>query len=195
MKSKERGATLVEALITLGLIGILASVCLSYIYQALPNYRLIWSVRALVVQIHKARRQAVTQRTSCYLDFDLDDDGTLDGECVYWEDRNNNRKKENLEKSYTVWTLSTFKGVNLKAYPLELGGPKRGPNNTQIDAGGGDGIAFSWGQNRIKFNSNGTSYAGTIYLHSSRGRTYAIRLRSNGLTQLWRHDGDQWNRW
>ncbi len=179
----------------LAIISVLSSVGLSHIYLTLPNYRLTWSVRALLLQIHKTRLQAVYQRTSCYLDFDSDKDGKLDGDCVFWQDRNNNWKKDNLERSYTVWTLKTFAGVNFQAYPFELGGPKSGPNNTKIDAGGGDGVAFSWGQNRIKFNSNGTSYAGTIYMHSTRGRTYAIRLRSNGLTQLWRHDGDQWQRW
>jgi hypothetical protein len=196
MKHRERGATLHEVIITLGLISILACVGLSYIYRSLlPNYRLTWSVRALVVQIHKTRLQAVHQLTSCYLDFDLDGDGKLDGDCIFWQDRNSNRKKDNLERGRTVWTLSRFAGVHFQAYPAELGGPKRGPNNTKIDAGGGDGIAFSWGQNRIKFNANGTSYAGTIYLHNRGGRTYAIRVRSNGLTQLWRHDGDQWRRW
>ena len=195
MNTKERGTTLHELLITLAIISVLAGLVLSYICRALPNYRLTSSVRALVVQIHKARLQAVYRGTSCYLDFDLDEDGELDGDCVFWEDRNNNRKKDNLERGYSVWTLKSYGGVSFQAYPDENGGPERGPNNTEIDAGGGDGVAFSWGQDRIKFNSSGTSYAGTIYVHSSRGRTYAIRLRSNGLTQLWRHDGDQWRRW
>jgi hypothetical protein len=194
MKNRQGGVTLNELAIALALVSILAVVSLSHIYRSLPNYRLTWSVRALLVQIHKTRFQAVHQLTSCYLDFDLDKDGKLDGDCVLWIDRNNNREKDNLERSYTVWSLHTFAGVRFKAYPHELGGPKYGPNKTNIDAGGSDGIAFSWGQNRIKFNSNGTSYAGTIYVHSSMGRTYAIRIRSNGLTQLWRHDGDKWKR-
>jgi prepilin-type N-terminal cleavage/methylation domain-containing protein len=195
MKHREKGVTLAEVIIALGLISILAGVGLASIYRSLPNYRLTWSVRALVVQIHRTRLRAVHQGTSCYLDFDFDNDGDLNGDCVFWEDRNNNRKKDHLERGYPVWTLNTFGGVQFQAYPAELGGPEQGPNNTMIDAGGGDGVAFSWGQNRIKFNSNGTSYAGTIYLHSSGGLTYAIRLRSNGLTQLWRHAGDRWRRW
>ncbi|MGD8372745.1 MAG: GspH/FimT family pseudopilin [Syntrophobacterales bacterium] len=194
MKSKERGVTLQEMIISLAVVGVAAAVGIPKLVKTVPNYRLTTAARSLVVQIHRAKFLAIQRGTIYYLDFDLDGDGNLQpGDCCVWEDRNANRRKEHLERSRMVFDLKTFPHVRLGSYPIELGGPKRGPNNTEVDAGGGDGVSFS--QNRIKFNPNGTCSTGTVYLHNSKGRTFAIRLRFNGLTQLWRHYGGEWERW
>jgi len=194
MKLNEIGVTLKELVVTLTVIGVAAAWGLPHLAEMLPNYHLTTAARSLVVQIHRAKLRAVHESSIYYFDFDFDDNGDLESEdyCL-WGDRNRNRRKELLEKSYRVFDLELFPNVHLKAFPAELGGPKRGPNNTKIDAGGGDGISFA--QNRIKFNPNGTCSTGTIYLHNTKGRTFAIRLRYNCLTQLWRHDGYKWERW
>ena len=194
MKNSERGVTLNEIIISLAVVGVLTAVGLPKLVKIVPNYRLTSTARSLVVQIHRARLKAVQQGTIHYFDFDLDGDGNLEsGGCFLWGDRNGNRRKELLEKSDMVIDFATLASVHLQPYSRKLGGPKRGPNNTKIDAGGGDGVSFS--QNRIKFNPDGTCSTGTIYLHNSNGRTLAIRLRYNGLTQLWRHYGGEWERW
>jgi prepilin-type N-terminal cleavage/methylation domain-containing protein len=194
MKNRERGVTLNELIISLAVVGVLAAVGLPKLVKIVPNYRLTGTARSLVVQIHRAKLKAVQQGTIYYFDFDLDGDGNLEsGGCFLWGDRNGNRRKELLEKSYLLMNFETLTNVHLQPYSRKLGGPKRGPNNTKIDAGGGDGVSFS--QNRIKFNPDGTCSTGTIYLHNSTGRTVAIRVRYNGLTQLWMHDGSQWRRW
>lgn len=194
MKNSERGFTLNEILISLTVLGVLAAIGFPRLAKTVVNYRLTGAARSLVVQIHKAKLTAIRQGTIYYLDFDFDADGNLDSEdCVLWEDRNGNRRKELLEQSQMVLDLETFPGVHLHAYPQEQGGPRRGPNKTKIKAGGDDGVSFS--QNRIKLNSDGTCSTGTVYLHNNNGRTFAIRIRFNGLTQLWRHDGQAWKRW
>jgi prepilin-type N-terminal cleavage/methylation domain-containing protein len=194
MKNSERGVTLNEIIISLAVVGVLTAVGLPKLVKIVPNYRLTSTARSLVVQIHRARLKAVQQGTIHYFDFDLDGDGNLEsGGCFLWGDRNGNRRKELLEKSDMLMDFETLANVHLQPYSCKLGGPKRGPNNTKIDAGGGDGVSFS--QNRIKFNPDGTCSTGTIYLHNSNGRTLAIRLRYNGLTQLWRHYGGEWERW
>ncbi len=193
MKQHERGVTLNEFLISLAVVGIVAAFGLPNLIQMVPNYRLASAARSLLAHIQEAKARAVFRGSTYYLDFDLDGDGELEsGICVLWEDRNGNKRKEILERNETVFELKTFPNVHFQAYPSEWGGPERGPNNTKIDAGGGDGVSFS--QNRIKFNPNGTCSTGTIYLHNSRGRTFAIRLRYNGLAQLWRHTGSGWER-
>lgn len=193
MNNRDRGTTLSELLITLAVISTLAGAGAHSLVQALPNYRLGGAARSLLMNIHRTKLQAVQRGCAFYLDFDMDNDGRLDkGHCFLWEDRNDNFHKDHLEKAEPVFDLKLPAGVCLGAYPKDLGGPRRGPNNTRVAAGGGDGITFR--SNRIRFNPNGTCTAGTIYLHSSRGRTFALRLRSNGLAQLWRHDGDQWQR-
>ena len=194
MKNKERGVTINELMISLAVVVVLAAVGLPKFVKIVPNYRLTGTARSLVVQIHRAKLKAVQQGTIYYFDFDLDGDGNLEsGGCFLWGDRNGNRRKELLEKSDMLMDFETLANVHLQPYSHKLGGPERGPNNTKIDAGGGDGVSFS--QNRIKFNPDGTCSTGTIYLHNSNGRTLAIRLRFNGLTQLWMHDGSQWKRW
>ena len=194
MKNNKRGATLSEIIISLAVVGVMTAVGLPKLVKIIPNYRLTGTARSLVVHIHRAKLKAVQEGSIYYFDFDLDGDGNLEsGGCFLWGDRNGNRRKELLEKSDMVMDFGTLANVHLQPYSHKLGGPKRGPNNSKIDAGGGDGVSFN--QNRIKFNPNGTCSTGTIYLHNSNGRTLAIRLRFNGLTQLWMHNGTKWERW
>ena len=194
MKNIQPGLTLIEIVISLAVVGVVAAVGIPRLATSMVNYHLTGVARYLVVQIHKAKLTAIRQGTIYYLDFDLDGDGNLKSEhCFLWGDRNGNRRQELLEQSRLVLDLKMSPGVQLQSYPHELGGPKRGPNNTKIDAGGGDGVSFS--QNRIKFNPDGTCSTGTVYLHNNNGCTFAIRIRFNGLTQLWRHDGRAWERW
>ena len=194
MKNDERGLTLNELIISLAVVGVLAAVGLPKLVKIVPNYRLTGTARSLIVQIHRAKLKAVQQGIIYYFDFDLDGDRNLEsGGCFLWGDRNGNRRKELLENSDMLMHFETLTNVHLQPYSRKLGGPERGPNNTKIDAGGGDGVSFS--QNRIKFNPDGTCSTGTIYLHNSNGRTLAIRIRFNGLTQLWRHYGGEWERW
>lgn len=193
MKHAEQGTTVQEVIITLGILSILASVGGYGLSQALPNYRLSSAARSLLFHIQEARSRAAFQGTIYYLDFDPDGNGDVgSGPCVLWEDLNNNRQKDPQEKEEPSFGLKEFPNVHFRAYPSELGGPMRGPNNTEIDAGGGDGVSFAG--NRIKFNPIGTCTSGTVYLHNQKGQTFAIRLRYNGLVQLWRHNGEQWTR-
>jgi len=190
----ERGVTLLQLVMAMAVLATLASVGVHQVVQWLPHYRLTAATRALFFQVYRAKLQAIQRGAVCYLDFDVDGDGNLrSGGCVLWEDRNNNHHREPGERSETVLDFQALPGVYLKPYPSELGGPARGPNDTPIHAGGDDGVTFD--MNRIKFNPDGTCVAGTIYLHNVKGRTCAIRLRSNGVIQLWRHQGNSWQQW
>jgi hypothetical protein len=193
MKHAQEGTTVQEVLVTLGILSILASVGGYGLSQALPNYRLSSAARSLFFHIQEARSRAAFKGTICYLDFDPEGDGDLGpGRCVLWQDLNDNGEKDPQEKEEPSFALKEFPHVHFKAYPSELGGPMHGPNNREIDAGGGDGVSFAG--NRIKFNPIGTCTTGTVYLHNQKGQTYAIRLRYNGLVQLWRYNGKQWVR-
>jgi hypothetical protein len=190
----QRGATLLQLAVAMGVISAIAGVGGYQITLWLPHYRLTAATRAILVQIHRAKLQAIQRGTVHYLDFDGDGDGNLQsGGCALWEDRNNNHHKEQVERGETILDFRALPGVYLKTYPVELGGPARGPNDTSISAGGDDGVTFD--MNRIKFNPDSTCTAGTIYLHNARGRTYAVRLRSSGVIQLWRHEGNGWQQW
>jgi len=194
MTNRDRGATLTQLLVALGVIGSLVVIGADQVNQWLPHYRLTYAARALLIQTRRAKLQAVQRGQVYYLDFNVNGDGILQpGGCVLWEDRNNNHQRDRLERSQTVLDLEAIPGIALKPYPAALGGPTRGPHDTEIYAGEGDGVTFNF--DRIKFNPNGTCSAGTIYLHNHKGRTYAIRLRSDGVLQLWRHNGGEWEQW
>ena len=193
MKQAGQGTTMNEVIITLGILSILASVGGYGLSQVLPNYRLSAAARSLLFHIHEARARAAYRAGIFYLDFDSDGDGSVGpGRCVLWEDFNDNKEKDPQEKGEPSFEITEFPQIYFRAFPSDLGGPKRGPNNTDIDAGGGDGVTFS--RNRVKFNPTGTCTSGTVYLHNQKGQTYAIRLRYNGLAQLWRHNGERWVR-
>ncbi|HYA02092.1 MAG TPA: GspH/FimT family pseudopilin [Syntrophobacteria bacterium] len=192
----ERGVTLIKVVVAMALVATMAGVGVHQVTLWLPHFRLTSAARAILIQIRRAKLQAIQQRAVYYVDFDVDGDGNLrTGGCVLWEDWNNNHHRDQVERGETILDFQALPGVYLKPYPQELGGPARGPNDTPIYTGGNDGAMFSGGLNRIKFNPDGTCSAGTIYLHNAKGRTYAIRLRSNGLVRLWRHEGKGWQQW
>jgi hypothetical protein len=192
----ERGATLLRLVAAMAMVATLAGVGAHQATLWLPHYRLSSAARTILVQVRRAKLQAIHLGTACYLDFDVDGDGNLrSGGCVLWEDRNGSTERDPGERGETVLDFQALPGVYLKPYPVELGGPARGPNGTSICAGGGDGVTSD--RNRINFNPDGTCSAGTIYLHNAEGRTYAIRLQSIGVIQLWRHEGKgkNWEKW
>ncbi|HVO84409.1 MAG TPA: GspH/FimT family pseudopilin [Syntrophobacteria bacterium] len=194
MTHRDRGATVTDVVVTMAVVATLFGVATHQFMQWLPHYRLTYATRALLIQARRAKLQAIQRGAVYYLDFNVNDANNVEaGPCVLWEDWNNNHQRDRLERSETLLDLQAIPGITLKPYPAALGGPTRGPHDTEIYAGGGDGVTFNL--DRIKFNPNGTCSAGTIYLHNSRGRTCAIRLRSNGVIQLWRHEGGEWEQW
>jgi len=194
MTHRDRGATVTDVVVTMAVVATLFGVATHQFMQWLPHYRLTYAARALLIQARRAKLQAIQRGQVYYLDFNVNGDGILQpGGCVLWEDRNNNHQRDRLERSETLLDLQAIPGIALKPYPAALGGPTRGPHDTEIYAGEGDGVTFNF--DRIKFNPNGTCSAGTIYLHNATGRTCAIRLRSDGVLQLWRHNGGEWEQW
>ena len=124
MTSRERGATLTQLLVTMGVVGTLVLIGAHQVNQWLPHYRLQAAARSLLVQIQRARLQAIQRGAAHYLDFDVDGDGCLrSGGCLLWEDLNGNLRKDPLERGETVLDFLALPGVWLKPYPQELGGP------------------------------------------------------------------------
>jgi len=191
MKPRQRGATLTQVIVTMGIASSLFLVGAHELMQWLPAYRLSAAARTLVIHIQRAKIQAIQRRSSSYLDFNPGPSQSC-RRALLWEDRNDNHRRDQREPARIAWDLAAHPGIEFGPFPQEFGGPARGPNKTSVTAGGSDGITFAG--NRIKFNPDGTCSTGTIYLHNQRGETYAIRLRYNGLTQLWLHHGGAWHR-
>ena len=63
MKSRERGVTLNEVIISLAVVGVVTAVSLPKLVKIVPNYRLTSTARSLVVHIHRAKLKAIQHGT------------------------------------------------------------------------------------------------------------------------------------
>lgn len=181
-----RGMTLVELMVVVGLIALLMSMIVLRIHSA--PYRLKSAVSQLRSLVQRARLEAVKHNKNVYLDFDADDDGVLDT-VVLWIHMDSGEATPRYDpgEDGAVVSERIFSPPGapsntpaLGAVPASQGGPRSGAPRE-----GGtipeDGVSFSG--NRINFNPDGTSSAGTVYLHvpnHPKAGTYAIVINNTG---------------
>jgi len=121
MRHTERGTTVQELIVTLGMLSILASVGGYGLSQVLPNYRLSSAARSLLFHIQEARSRAAYRSAICYLDFDSDGDGNVGpGRCVLWEDLNANKQKDPQEREEPSFGLKEFPVLGSKSSPTSV---------------------------------------------------------------------------
>lgn len=186
-----RGFTLVELMVSVALVAIV----MSYVGITLNSapFRLKSAVHRLRAAMQQARLEAVKRNKDVYLDFDRDDNGRAESVSL-WVSMDPGESSPTFdegedvllwEDSYIAPSDSSAGGATYGAVPTDQGGPSSpapaGASGSLPD----DGISFNG--NRINFNPDGTSSAGTIYLHvptNPRAGTYAIVLNNNGRAYL-----------
>ncbi|MGQ9749982.1 pilus assembly FimT family protein [Desulfosoma sp.] len=186
----DRAMTLVELMVVLGLMALLMT--LVAVHSNTASYRLKSTVFSLRSLMQRARLEAVRTNKNTYVDFDADDDGRLNS-VVLWlsmgsKDAGTSFRpgEDQVLGSLTIFEPSASPGnrPTLGAVPPSAGGPTVGAPRE----GGSipdDGVSFSG--NRINFNPDGTSSAGSVYLHVPKhpeAGTYAIVVNNSGRVYL-----------
>lgn len=196
----DRAMTLVELMVVLGLVALLLTVISVHIHSA--PYRLKSAVSTLRTLMQRARLEAVRTNKNVYVDFDADDDGIL-ASVVVWVSMDSSETSPTLDEgedrvlvsqAFVKPPGSSGNRPALGAVPPSAGGPSVGAPRE-----GGtipeDGVSFSG--NRINFNPDGTSSAGSVYIHVPKhpdAGTYAIVVNNSGRAYLryYRTGGTAW---
>ncbi|MBA3014179.1 MAG: prepilin-type N-terminal cleavage/methylation domain-containing protein [Proteobacteria bacterium] len=174
--SLNAGLSLVELIVTVAILGILASVAAPNILNWLPNLRLKNAARDVYSTFQKARLLAVKQNVTVRVRFD-----TTVNPGFYFIDIDNSGTV-NQPDEYQMNLSAYGSGVNF-GFPAGL-----------VDWNGGaiaTSVTFPGGPPRFcTYNSNGTSGAGTIYLVNSQASiVYAITTVTSGAVKMRKYNG------
>lgn len=168
---KSSGVTLTELMVTVVIIGIMASLAIPGFGRFLGSSKIKHQTDKMVGDIYRSRAKAIEQGASWHVVF------SPAQESYYaFSDRNANGELDEGEERQGPYKLD--KGIAFGSFaPL-------GPNNTLIPE---DGVSFQ--DNHIAFNRMGSCNAGTVYL-KSKDTSAAVRvLPASGTTLAWIYKG------
>jgi prepilin-type N-terminal cleavage/methylation domain-containing protein len=201
------GFTLVELMVTVAIIALVAGFTFAELNT--NSYKLKTTAQTLKANLQKARLLAVKNSCPVYVDFDLDSDGgsdsTINNYYVIWKDLNNdttfnmvdttNTAVTNIINSVEFINKSTLpKGISFGCVSKNDGGPDKTPSNKTLP---GDGVSFTTSNNRVKFDPQGTSSNGAVYLHNpanDEAGTHTIITNNIGRVRsaFWTTNGGKW---
>lgn len=168
----DHGFTLVELLVVVGIGAVVIALAVPAYLSYLPRIRLKAACREVISCLQYARVQAIRDSSAWHVTFT-----PSSGEFCILDDSGNVCR--------TV-TLEHFNGISFGSNNPEA----IDSNHTPPQA---DGVSFSG--NKAKFNGNGTSASGTVYLRNGKGDTMAIGAASAaGRIRAWYDFGAGWER-
>jgi prepilin-type N-terminal cleavage/methylation domain-containing protein len=174
MLKKQKGFSLVELMIVIGIIGIIIAISTPNIVTGLPKYRVKSAARDLTSKIRKARSIAVKEHRNITIVFDTANNRySIDG------------KWFPVEKDGNVRSLASRYGSGVSF------GFGNATNNVP-GTGTGDPVSFSADQ--VTFSVQALSNKlGYVYLTNNRGDAYAVGIRNLAGSIALRHwTGSAW---
>jgi prepilin-type N-terminal cleavage/methylation domain-containing protein len=167
-KKRETGFTIIEMLVAVAIAGILAAVAIPGFAGFGPRMRLKSASRDIVSDMQLAKAQALRDRSTYTIQFDT---------------------------STAQYTVSSggivHKTVRLSDYADVSLGSGYGARPDEPNPGSSDGVSF--GDDKILFNSDGTSVSGTVYIKTGDNDTFAVgSLSAAGRIKTWHNYGSGW---
>ncbi|MBN2231513.1 MAG: GspH/FimT family pseudopilin [Deltaproteobacteria bacterium] len=181
----DAGFTIVELMVTVAVIAIIAGFTFGNMNTA--SYKLRTAARTLKANMQKARLLAVKENCPVYLDFDFNDDSTLDRGYTLWRDINGNGAYDdattdnngdgvtNADDEELVETVTIQDTIGYGHVAAADGGP------APIGASFDDGVTY--GSDQVRFSPSGTSSSGFIYVHipqNDEAGTHAVGTNNIG---------------
>ncbi len=167
-----KGVTLTELLVVIALAAILAAFSIPFMGTSVAKSDLYKQTDFVAGTIMTSRIKAMERGLPFRLDFDA---SNMTFTC--FGDKNSNGKKDDGEE-----VMGPYRLENRIVFGS---GISKGPNDTEVPV---DGISLA--DNRLSFNTLGSSNAGTIYLKNTAG-TAAIRIMpASGTVVCWVYEGN-----
>ncbi|MCF8037827.1 MAG: prepilin-type N-terminal cleavage/methylation domain-containing protein [Desulfohalobiaceae bacterium] len=182
--SVEKGLSLVELLIVLGIMGILLGVGGRGLMKNLPEYRLKSATRELISNLQKTKIESAKNNKKTRIIFK-----TNEKKYHICTDKGSDGSWSSIADNTIIST------VDLSKYKSGVG---FGYGNASFDAtidgnsfpSGFDSVSYSY--NGVTFNSRGTSGSGFVYLDNQKSDVYAIGTTNTGVIVFKKWNGNQW---
>lgn len=179
-RNRETGFTMVEMLMVVTIVGIMGTVAVPGFMSLSPRMSLKDAARDVVNDMQMARTRALRDKASWAIQFNTGADG---GYTVLSDDGADDTWNTADDTVYRTVNLSDYQGISF--------GNNYGDRPDEPNPGATDGVSFT--NDRIVFNSNGTSVSGSVYVTNTKGDTFAVGcLSAAGRIKTWHNYGTGW---
>ena len=172
----QRGFTMVELMLALGVVAIVLTTSLPLLLNSQRTYRLMNDTRTIADQLTMARVRAASEFTQVRLNFNLNN-GSY--QLQLWDKTNSNFDLAEGGTQYLSGAINfSFGGISTPA----------GSQTTIQESP------------QIIFNSRGVAVDNTgaatgnyaVYLRNDEGQTSAVTVSASGKVNIWRWNGSAW---
>ena len=181
--SSHKGFSLIELLVALFIFGVLLAIAAPSFIGQRPRQDLKRLSREIVSDMQFAKVNALKTSSTWVIQFN-----TTNSEYKILSD-------DGVDDTWNTADDSVFKTVSLSNYPGIIFNIPTGYGEISSEPNPSEGLldGISFADNRIFFNSNGTSVGGTVYISNQNNDAFAVGSTSvAGGIKTWVNYGSGW---